>query len=63
MPKQLKEHSDFERMRVFSQRINVYQDGHLLDSNVTIDNHDLDYVVSKDGTRYVKENCQFFSIR
>lgn len=65
MPKQrqLNEHSDFERMRVFQQPISIFIQGELIGENVIIHSHDEEYVLSTIGERYIKSNCIFLSKR
>lgn len=61
--RQLIEHSDFERMRVFQQPITIFLQGEQIGKNVIIQSHDDEIVISTTGERYVKVNCQFVSIR
>lgn len=63
MPKQrqLKEPSDFERMRVFQQPISIFLQGELIGGNVIIESHDEEIVLSTIGERFVKTNCQLLS--
>lgn len=65
MPKQrqLNEPSDFERMRVFQQPISIFLQGELIAKNVIIQSHDEEIVLSTNGERFVKANCQFLSKR
>jgi hypothetical protein len=65
MPKQrqLIEPSDFERMRVFQQPITISLQGEIIGSNVIIQSHNDETVLSTTGERYVKANCQFLSSR
>jgi hypothetical protein len=53
--------SDFERMRVFQQPITISLQGEIIGSNVIIQSHNDEIVLSTTGERYVKANCQFFS--
>jgi hypothetical protein len=61
MPKQrqLIEPSDFERMRVFQQPITISLQGEIIGSNVIIQSHNEEVVLSTTNERYVKANCQF----
>ncbi|TVY02409.1 hypothetical protein FPZ49_31620 [Paenibacillus cremeus] len=60
--RELKVHSDFERMRVFQQPLSIYQNGKLLDENVVIESHNEDIVVSRNGDRYFKSACVFIRL-
>jgi hypothetical protein len=63
MPKQrrLIAPSDFERMRVFQKPITILLYGEIIGSNVIIQSHIDEIVLSTTGERYVKANCQFLS--
>lgn len=60
--RQLITDSDFERMRVFSQLIAVYQDGDLLDANIRIVSHDEYKVTMDNNVHYIKAKCQFYRL-
>jgi hypothetical protein len=60
--RQLITDSDFERMRVFSQLIAVYQDGELLDGNNRIVSHDEHKVLMDNEMHYLKSTCQFYRL-
>lgn len=61
MPKkqQLITYADFERMCVFSQLVNVYQDEQLIDADIKIVSHDEDIVKTDNGSYYIKSSCVF----
>ncbi|KRF18636.1 hypothetical protein [Paenibacillus sp. Soil787] len=61
--RQLIEHSDFERMRVFHQPISVFLNGELMGSNILIQSHDNEIVTDSNDEKYSKETCQFLRTR
>ncbi|BBH22071.1 hypothetical protein Back11_34160 [Paenibacillus baekrokdamisoli] len=52
--RQLNTHANFERMRVFSRPIVIFQDGELLESAAIIKNHDDNVVISTTNEHYIK---------
>lgn len=62
MPKirQLNTHADFERMRIFTRPIVIFQEGELLGSGVIIQSHDETIVTSTTNEQYRKATCQFY---
>jgi ABC-type uncharacterized transport system ATPase subunit len=61
--RQLIVHSDFERMRVFQQKVTIFLQGELIGENIIIQSHDDEFVLSTNGERYIKATCQFFNKR
>jgi hypothetical protein len=59
--RRLIETSDFERMRVFQQPITILLFDEIIGSNVIIQSHNDETVLSTTGERYFKANCQFLS--
>ncbi|QHW33158.1 hypothetical protein GZH47_21815 [Paenibacillus rhizovicinus] len=53
-------HADFERMRIFTRPIDVWQDGQLVDRAVIIQAHDETNVTSDANKQYEKSAFQFF---
>ncbi len=53
-------HSDFERMRIFTRPVDVWQQGELLDKGIIIKSHDDDKVTSTKNEHYLKSACLFF---
>lgn len=51
---------DFERMCIFTRKVDVFQEGELINSGVIIKSHDDKVVVGTNGEYYMKENCQFY---
>ncbi len=58
--RQLNTHADFERMRIFTRPIVIFQQGELLDSGVIIKTHDENTVTSTKNEHYRKSACQFY---
>lgn len=53
-------HADFERMRIFTRPIDVWQQGEFVDRGIIIKSHDENRVVSTKNEHYVKSAYQFF---
>lgn len=49
---------DFERMRIFTRKLDVFQEGELIDT-IIIQSHDDEVVLATNGDRFMKENCVF----
>lgn len=61
--KQLTTYHDFERYKNFKLPISVYQEGELLDSNIIIQSHTDDMVISTQNINYLKSTRNFSNLR
>jgi hypothetical protein len=53
-------HADFERMRMFTRTLSVWQQGELINPGIIIKTHDETTVTSTADEQYIKSACQFF---
>ncbi|GGG70375.1 hypothetical protein [Paenibacillus radicis (ex Gao et al. 2016)] len=58
--RQLITNADFERMRVFTRPIVIFQQGELVDSGIIIQSHDENTVISTKNEHYEKSAYQFY---
>lgn len=58
--RQLKTDEDFTRYMIFKKPITIYATNELISSNVIIEEHKIDSVISTENERYLKATCLFF---